>query len=226
MSEQFKPLENRAKTAILALYGLWFTTSLAIAILVHEIASLHRMPAEQLVPAATSYPQQPISPFQIIILLLAILAFMPWIWRATLNLRALGAPGPAPSLRQATLGWLVPILNLLYAHRTIMQLWHGSQPAAGAVPKTIMVWWTSWAVSTTLHLIVYLATPARTTVYGRGDMLQLDYALLAANLTALVSIAAMIRLISMITFNQHAKKLGSAPKEEESPSARAIGGNE
>jgi len=84
-------------------------------------------------------------------------AFLLWIYRASTNLKALGAAELKYSPGWAIGGFFVPFLNLVRPYQVVTEIWRAS--AAGAsrsggvnwtyeqTPAFISVWWGSWLLS-------------------------------------------------------------------------------
>lgn len=76
-------------------------------------------------------------------------AFLIWLHRVRVNVRALGVRRLAYGREWAVLGFLVPLLNLLRPYQVVREIWQASDPSTGdplawkrvSAPRRIAVWW-------------------------------------------------------------------------------------
>jgi hypothetical protein len=95
--------------------------------------------------------------------LAAAVAFLIWIYRASRNLRPLGALGQRFSPRWAVGWWFVPIMFLVRPYQVMAEIWRGSAPdvarltpfdwQAETVSALLKWWWALWIVSSIAGII-------------------------------------------------------------------------
>lgn len=197
---EFKPLTGRARTATWALYALWFTSAFTAGVLAHDAWQFHRLPADgPAQPQLLLTQHAALGIVHTLAFIGAVAAFMPWAWRAARNLEPLNPKGPTLSHWQATLGWFPPVINLFYSISTLRALWHGSVPGHSRLPDTVKAFWAAWIVSSLINLLSSLPSASEAAVYSRNQLLESTYAAIAANLTAMIAVAAMVRIVAAVT---------------------------
>jgi len=81
----------------------------------------------------------------------AMAAMLIWLYRASANVRVLGASNMVVSPGLAVVWWFVPIANLVMPFQTVRELWKASaNPADWEIeraPATTIWWWTFWLLA-------------------------------------------------------------------------------
>jgi Domain of unknown function (DUF4328) len=97
-------------------------------------------------------------------------AFVPWLYRARCNLRALGVRRLRFRREWAYLGFLIPLLNTYRPYQVMSEVWRGSDPDSSdpiawlrmRAPLLVVAWWVlllAWvAMELLAALILELAT--------------------------------------------------------------------
>ena len=210
MTVQFKPLSRRAKAARLALFALASATAFSLPITAHHIFKLHQLQERQALADSVILLHQLSSSLQTLAFIIAILAFLPWIWRAASNLRTLHADDGRFFPLKATFYWFVPVLNIFMIYSALKTLWHGSNPEhdperPNTQPQPILIFWTAWLISATLHFTTTLPSLQETASINRIQLLEAAYATLAANLVAMVAVITLQGIIETVSHNQETK---------------------
>ncbi len=86
---------------------------------------------------------------QLVSLAITAVAFLTWLHRARVNVRALGVRRLAYGREWTVLGFLVPLLNLFRPYQVVREIWQASDPSTGdpmawkivTAPRRIAVWW-------------------------------------------------------------------------------------
>ena len=86
---------------------------------------------------------------QLAILAITATAFLTWLHRVRVNVRALGARRLAYRREWTFMGFLVPVLNLFRPYQVVKEIWQASDPSTGdpmawkvvAAPSRIAIWW-------------------------------------------------------------------------------------
>ncbi len=86
---------------------------------------------------------------QLVSLAITAVAFLTWLHRARVNVRALGVRRLAYGREWTVLGFLVPLLNLFRPYQVVREIWQASDPSTGdpmawkvvTAPRRIAIWW-------------------------------------------------------------------------------------
>lgn len=210
MTARFKPLGRRAKAARLALFALASATTFSLPITAHHIFKLHQLQEGQALADSQILLQQLSSSIQTLVLIAAILAFLPWIWRAASNLHTLHADTERFFTLKATFYWFVPVLNIFMIYSAMKTLWHGSDPESDPVrpntqPQPVLIFWSGWLISASLHFTTTLPALQEAVSLNRMQLLEASYATLAANLVAMVAVITLQGIIDTVSRNQETK---------------------
>lgn len=138
-------------------------------------------------------------------------AFLPWLHRARVNVRALGMRRLRYGREWTWLGFLVPVLNLFRPYQVTSEVWRASDPSSGdpvawhraSVSPLVGVWWAAFvaflAVELASALLLQLATGL--------PRVQLAHGLaLAADVCAAVSASAGTFVVSQVGRAQDRKR--------------------
>jgi hypothetical protein len=90
-------------------------------------------------------------------------AFVAWLYRLRVNLRALGVRKPEYARYWSVLGFLVPGVNFVVPYQVISEVWRASDPAVldrfewrrVETPRLLMLWWASFVIAATLELAAF-----------------------------------------------------------------------
>ena len=86
---------------------------------------------------------------QLVVLAVTGLAFLVWLHRARVNVRALGVRRLAYGREWTVLGFVVPFLNVFRPYQVVREIWRASDPSTGdplawkrvRAPGKLAVWW-------------------------------------------------------------------------------------
>ena len=85
------------------------------------------------------------------------------------------------------------------------------QPAGSS---NVLLWWCSWMLSCTLHIISILSSASPAREFARSALLESAYATLAANTVAVVAIVTTLHLVATITALQDGLPLPESPLKD------------
>lgn len=151
-----------------------------------------------------------VSTVQLVCMGLTALAFLLWLYRVRVNVRALGMRKLRYRREWTLLSFLVPILNLLRPYQVVREIWQASDPGTGdpvswktaRTPRLLAYWWLLLLAYLGLEILAWAifdrAAPlaTRRVVYGVG---------LVADVSAAVSASLAYFVVSGITDAQEAK---------------------
>lgn len=94
---------------------------------------------------------------------LTALAFIAWIYRLRVNLRALGVRKPDFARYWSVLGFLIPAVNFVLPYQVMAEVWRASDPSVldrfewkrVEPPRILMVWWGTVVIAATLELAAF-----------------------------------------------------------------------
>jgi len=148
---------------------------------------------------------------QLIALAITATAFLTWLHRVRVNVRALGARRLAYRREWTILGFLVPVLNLFRPYQVIREIWQASDPSTGdpmawkvvAAPRRIALWWGLFVAYFALEALA--ATMIGTSV--SAQVIRLGHgAGMLADLCAALSASVAYFVVVWITEAQEAKR--------------------
>jgi Domain of unknown function (DUF4328) len=166
-------------------------------------------PAERLAHSATGAW---VSMFQIVCFAMTGLAFVGWLYRARVNIRAMGMRRMQYRREWVIFGFLVPVLNLLRPYQVVCEVWKASDPSAldpmgwkeVRTPPLLKAWWLSFLVYLALEVL------ASALVGGGAGMQRFRAAYnleLIGDLCAAISASLAYFVVMGISENQHAKRV-------------------
>jgi hypothetical protein len=172
----------------LAMVGIITIPFRAIHIgLIHRVE--HLAPVSESEVRASTDRLNAMGVIEAVLMLVIVVLWLLWQYRAQSNLSALGAENLRYSPGWAVGWWLIPIANLAIPYLTVRELLKASNPEAGAVdwaatrtPTIIPLWWGAWLA----HVILASAGAA---VAGNPDTA--TFAQLAAREGLLIASNAM-----------------------------------
>jgi len=176
-------------------------------------------PAERLAHGATGAW---VGMFQIVCFAMTGLAFVGWLYRARVNVRAMGMRRMQYRREWVIFGFLIPVLNLLRPYQVVREVWRASDPSSVdpmgwkevRTPPLLTVWWSTF--------LVYLAFEILATalVGGGAGMRRFRAAYnleIIGDMCAAVSASLAYFVVMGISENQDAKRLlrlrGAMPGE-------------
>ncbi len=100
---------------------------------------------------------------QVTVFGLTALAFLAWLYRLRVNLRALGVRKPNFARYWSVLGFLIPAVNFVLPYQVMAEVWRASDPSVldrfewkrVEPPRILMVWWGSFVIAATLELAAF-----------------------------------------------------------------------
>jgi hypothetical protein len=111
---------------------------------------------------------------QLVCLAATALAFLAWLYRVRVNVRALGARRLRYARQWTLLGFLVPFANVLRPYQVISEIWRASDPHSTdpiawqrqSPPRLLLYWWAAfvaYVVTEGLSLVIVDGAVAATT---------------------------------------------------------------
>jgi len=142
---------------------------------------------------------------QSVSLVAAIVVYLIWFLRVRVNAEVFNPFGHSKKRGWAGWGWFVPIVNLWFPRRIMLDIWDASSPAGTRAPHALVnTWWTLWIVGLLTNRAGYSAyrdaDTADETQNAVSQVLLSDVADIAA---AVFAILVVLRLTRM----QHEKGL-------------------
>lgn len=132
-------------------------------------------------------------------LLACAVVFVIWLWRVRRNAEVFAPDGHHRARAWVIAYWVVPIANLWYPRRVVVDIWDasstGDKPGGHAL---INVWWALWLLTNTIGRFLYTAFDAADTSQEIHDsMTQVMFADGVDLVAALVAVALVLRLTRM-----------------------------
>jgi hypothetical protein len=134
-----------------------------------------------------------------LVLLACAVVFVIWLWRVRLNAEVFAPDGHHKARAWVIAGWVVPLANLWYPRRVVVDIWDAS--SSGEKPDghaLINVWWTLWLLSLTIGQFLYTPFDVADTSQEIHD--SITQVMVADGLdlaAALVAAAVVLRLTRM-----------------------------
>ncbi|NEA99792.1 DUF4328 domain-containing protein [Streptomyces sp. SID13726] len=132
--------------------------------------------------------------------------YLVWFWRVRVNSEVFNPVGHRMRRGWTLGGWVVPIVNLWYPRRIMVDIWDAS--SAGNRPEgraLLNAWWALWLVSTAAGQVLYNAyDDADTSAEIHDAMSQVMIADTLDLLAALVAAALVLRVTRMQDRKAHA----------------------
>jgi len=99
--------------------------------------------------------------FQIVCFVMTGLAFVGWLYRARVNIRAMGMRRMQYRREWVVFGFLVPVLNLVRPFQVVREVWQASDPSnldpmgwkEVHTPVLLRAWWVSFLVYLALEIL-------------------------------------------------------------------------
>jgi hypothetical protein len=155
---------------------------------------------------------------QLISLVATIVVYLVWFYRVRINAEVFNPFGHSKRRGWTGWGWFVPVVNLWYPRRIMLDTWDASGPAGFRTSHGLVnAWWTLW-------IMALAADRAEFTAHRRAHTaLQLQHAAgqeIFADVTDIVAAVLAILVVLRLTRMQNEKALrGRAPFGEPVPAA-------
>ncbi|MEU9185107.1 DUF4328 domain-containing protein [Streptomyces sp. NPDC048484] len=137
----------------------------------------------------------------------AVILFLVWFHRARVNAEVFSPSGHRMKRGWTCWSWFVPIVNLWFPRRVMVDVWDASSPAGRASHGLVNVWWTLWVVS-------LIANRAGSTAYRRAETAEeiRDAAgqVMFADLTDMVAGVLAVLVVLRLTRMQDEKARGGS----------------
>jgi hypothetical protein len=93
----------------------------------------------------------------------AALAFLAWLFRLRVNVRAFGVRKLDFARHWSVLGFLVPALNFVRPYQVMAEVWRASEPSvldpfdwkSNEPPRLLTLWWGIFVIAATLQLVAF-----------------------------------------------------------------------
>ena len=137
-------------------------------------------------------------------------AFLPWLFRTRVNVRAFGARRMRFARHWTLLGFFVPLLNVVRPYHVVCEIWKASDPRVGdplewrhqPVSPLVLLWWGTFVGYLGLELLSGLILDLATGL----PRIELGHALsLIGDLCAAVSASTGYFVVARLTDAQEAK---------------------
>ncbi|MGW3666833.1 DUF4328 domain-containing protein [Streptomyces sp. NPDC005141] len=103
---------------------------------------------------------------QMLTLVAAVVVYLIWFLRVRVNAEVFNPFGHTKSRAWAGWGWFVPVVNLWFPRRIMLDIWDASGPAGARNGRgLVQTWWTFW-------IIGLLANRASFTAYRKAETAQ------------------------------------------------------
>ncbi|MFD9466819.1 DUF4328 domain-containing protein [Streptomyces sp. NPDC060027] len=103
---------------------------------------------------------------QMVTLVAAVVVYLIWFLRVRVNAEVFNPFGHTKSRAWAGWGWFVPVVNLWFPRRIMLDIWDASGPAGARNGRgLVQTWWTFW-------IIGLLANRASFTAYRKAETAQ------------------------------------------------------
>lgn len=154
--------------------------------------------------------EQVVGSVQLICIGLTALAFLFWLYRVRVNVRALGMRKMRYRREWTLLSFLVPILNLLRPYQVVREIWQASDPGTGGpvgwkavrTPRLLAYWWLLLLAYLGLEVLAWAIFDPTAPPATRRTALAIG---LVADVSAAVSASLAYFVVSGITDAQEAK---------------------
>ncbi|MHA5052636.1 DUF4328 domain-containing protein [Streptomyces sp. SD15] len=80
-------------------------------------------------------------------LVAAIVVYLIWFQRVRVNAEVFNPFGHSKKRGWAVGGWFVPVVNLWFPRRIMLDIWDASSPAGRGRHGLVNAWWTLWIIS-------------------------------------------------------------------------------
>jgi hypothetical protein len=154
---------------------------------------------------------------QAVVLTMTSIAFMTWLYRCRVNLRAFGTRRLRYSRNWAVFGFLVPVLNLIRPYQVAREVWQASDPRVTdpfewklvQPPPLFHAWWGTFVLFVLFKVLaVWMASSS---VYDPQRLQVAQGVELLADTMAAVSVTLVYFVVERITDAQEAKWRNLAP---------------
>ncbi|MFR9789454.1 DUF4328 domain-containing protein [Streptomyces sp. MB22_4] len=138
--------------------------------------------------------------------------YLCWLWRARLNAEVFEPYGHRMKRGWVIAGWFVPIVNLWFPRRVVLDVWTASVPPGARVRTTaVNAWWTLWVVGLLVGRAASRQYDAAHTPDEIGDAARLM--LFSDALDAAAAILAVLVVVHLTRMQRHrlGAYLGTAP---------------
>jgi hypothetical protein len=151
-----------AGIAACALLG-WLGVGVELAHLLQVRTQLAGTPVEPSQQAMVETAQRIIQGVKLGVVALAALAFLAWLYRLRVNVRALGMRRLSYTRQWSVLAFLVPVLNFVRPYQVMAEIWQASDPAvldpfewrSAEPPRLLGRWWATCVLAATLQLAAW-----------------------------------------------------------------------
>ncbi len=208
--EGIRPLEGRARWAVIALVAVivsdviaiwsdWLEIDLMNGVLEGEVASIDDL-------QSNDDRQSIVGILQFFALVVSAFFFIRWFHAGYVNLRALDQPNLRFRAGWAIGAWFVPILNLWRPKQIANDIWRGSDPDASSfhesawkdagIPLLLGLWWAAWIATNVIGNAVGRAWFGRDTADDIRDAATLDLASSVVDIGAAVLAVLVVRRLT------------------------------
>ncbi|MEW9556077.1 DUF4328 domain-containing protein [Nonomuraea sp. NPDC050783] len=123
--------------------------------------------------------------------LVAIVAFLTWLFRVRANAETLSPHGHRRSRVWVILGWIVPIVSLWFPKQIVDDVWDASNRDPSPPKGLFHAWWAAWLVGAWVsniasRVLFNAEEPAELVTAARFDLVSIVLMLVAAVLAILV----------------------------------------
>ncbi|MGW3657919.1 DUF4328 domain-containing protein [Streptomyces sp. NPDC005151] len=138
--------------------------------------------------------------------LAAGITFLVWLRRVRVNAEVFRPDGHHHSRLWVFWGWVVPLANLWYPRRIVVDIWRASTPAGpgGEAPRprlwAINVWWACWLVSS---LLTFVAAEPSSDLMGTPGFTEAIAFMIAYDVLDMVAAWLIVSVVRGVTQMQY-----------------------
>ncbi|MFF8992864.1 DUF4328 domain-containing protein [Streptomyces sp. NPDC014983] len=141
-------------------------------------------------------------------LVATMVVYLCWLWRARLNAEVFEPYGHRMKRGWVIAGWFVPIVNLWFPRRVVLDVWTASVPPGARVRTTaVNAWWTLWVIGLLVGRAASRQYDAAHTPDEIGDAARLM--LFSDALDAAAAMLAIVVVLHLTRMQRH--RLGAFP---------------
>lgn len=141
-----------------------------------------------------------ISTVQILLYIATAVLFLIWIYRASSNLRKLGAEGVRHTPGMAVGAFFIPFMNLYYPYTVVKEIWQASEPVDQRSSTALLKWW--WGFWLTSNLLGQIAAGMMDGAKTLDALSRATWAILLAECVGLLSAWLALRVVMEVSQRQ------------------------
>ncbi|WP_329365110.1 DUF4328 domain-containing protein [Streptomyces sp. NBC_01483] len=153
---------------------------------------------------------------QLVSLAATVVAYLVWFYRVRINAEVFDPFGQEMGRAWTGWGWFVPVVNLWFPRRIMLNTWDASRPAGSRTAHGLVnAWWAMWTITLVVGragFVSYRGAETAADLYGAAGEV------LFADVTGLVAAVLAVLVVLRLTRMQNEKALrGPVPPGEPVP---------